>query len=315
MLQNFIICINSVIPQAVYLIVGIMLKHFKVISEKEVKRFTSVVFVMLYPFLMFDNLYGKNLDEHFSLPLIIYACVSLVIIIVCVWWTVCHFEKDNYNRGAMIQAMFRSNIVLMGLPVATYIFGKGNVASVAVLLMVVVPIYNVIAVVIFEDFRGGKVSWKSILHGVLTNPLIDGGIAAIIVLIFGIKMPDVLMVPIQALSDSTTPVAMVLLGASLKISGIKQDKKKVLSCVAVKLLVVPLFGIGGAVLFGLRGVDLLAITLMYATPTALASFAMASSMGGNGELTGEAVVFSTIMSCVTLPIILFILMQLGYLVA
>ena len=313
MLQNFIICVNSVIPQAVYLIVGIMLKRFNVISEEEVKRFTKVIFVMLYPFLMFDNLYGKSLGEHFSLPLIIYACTSLLVIIACIWWAVCRFEKDNYNRGAMIQAMFRSNIVLMGLPVATYIFGKGNVATVAVLLMVVVPIYNVIAVVIFEDFRGGKVSWKSIIHGVLTNPLIVGGIAAIIVLVLGIEMPENLLVPIRALSDATTPVAMVLLGASLKISGIKQDKRKVLACVSVKLIVVPIFGIGGAVLFGLRGVELLAIALMYATPTALASFAMASSMGGNDELTGETVVFSTMMSCLTLPVILFVLMQLRYL--
>lgn len=313
MLQNFVICVNSVIPQAVYLLVGILLRRFNVISEDEVKRFTKVVFVMLYPFLMFDNLYGKELGSHFSLALILYALGSLAVIIAVIWLGVCKAVPDNYNRGAMIQSMFRSNIVLMGLPIATYIFGKENVATVAVLLMVVVPAYNITAVVVFERFRGGKVSWKHIVKGVFTNPLIVGGLVAMVVILFDWTVPEVLMMPVTALSDATTPVAMVLLGASLKISGIKQDRKKVLACVVVKLLVVPLVGIGGAILLGFRGVNLIAITLMYATPTALASFAMASSMGGNGELAGETVVFSTMVSCVTLPIILFVLMQGGLL--
>ena len=65
-------------------------------------------------------------------------------------------------------------------------------------------------------------------------------------------------------------------------------------------------------MLGITGVDLIAIVLMTATPTALASFAMASSMDGNGKLAGEAVVVSTICACFTMPIWLFILKTGGF---
>ena len=73
----------------------------------------------------------------------------------------------------------------------------------------------------------------------------------------------------------------------------------------------PAFGITGAVLLGYTDVSLVAMTLLASAPVALASYAMASSMGGNGRLAGEIVVTSTLVSCLTIPIWLFILKTMG----
>ena len=312
MLQNFIICVNAVIPSAIYLTVGILLKVFHVVTDEEVKRFTKMTFTALYPFLMFDNLYGKDIGEHMNWLMLIYGIAFSFFQIFATWAAVNKFERNPANRSAMIQAMWRSNIVIMGLPIAINIFGKGKVTAVAALLMFIVPIYNIMAVVLFEKFRGGKASMKHLLKGVITNPLIVGGICALIVMGLGIKVPTTIYNTIVSLSDATTPIAMILLGASLSTGGIKADRKQVVACVVVKLLIWPALGIAGALLLGLTGVELIAIVLMVSTPTALASFAMASSMGGNGDLAGEAVVFSTISACFTMPIWLFILMTGGY---
>lgn len=50
----------------------------------------------------------------------------------------------------MIQAIYRSNFVLMGLPIAANIFGKDKLGMTAVLVAVVVPIYNMLAVITLE---------------------------------------------------------------------------------------------------------------------------------------------------------------------
>ena len=73
MLQNFIICVNAVIPSAIYLTIGIILKLTGVLKDEDVKKFTHMVFVTLYPFIMFDNLYGKDLAEHADIRLGLYA--------------------------------------------------------------------------------------------------------------------------------------------------------------------------------------------------------------------------------------------------
>ncbi len=311
MLQNFIICVNAVIPSAIYLAIGIILKLLHVVTDQEVKKFTHFTFLALYPFVMFDNLYGKSIEEGFNWNLIIYALVFLAFQIASSWAFICKTQPSNYDRGAMIQALFRSNVVLMGLPIAVNLFGKGNVTPVAVVMLFVVTIYNVVAVVIFEIFRGGRIDTLGILKGIFTNPLIIGGITALLVMAVGFNVPTPVYNTIVSLSDATTPICMILLGASLSLKRLESEVSKVAVCVAGKLVVFPAIGILGAVLLGFRGVELIAIVLQVATPTALASFAMASSMGGNGKLAGEAVVLSTICACFTMPIFLFILKNSG----
>ena len=311
MLQNFLICVNAVIPSAIYLIIGILLKVTGAVKDEDVKKFTHVVFITLYPFIMFDNLYGKDLAGNMDVRLVLYAFGFTLIQFTVSWIFVCKIEKDNYHRGAMIQALYRSNYVLLGFPIAVNLFGKGNITAVAIIMMIVVPFYNASSVIVFETFRGGRVDVVKMLKRILTNPIIDGGIAAFIVMFLGIKLPSSVENTITTLSDATAPVAMILLGAALSLNGFSSDRWRIAVCTAGKLAVFPALGIAGAVFLGIRDVQLIAVTLMTAAPDALASYAMASSMGGNGKLAGELVVITTILSCFTIPIFLFILKTNG----
>ncbi len=311
MLHNFIICFNAVLPSMIYLIIGIILRMCKVVDDRDVKRFTHLVFVALYPFIMFDNLYGKNIGENLDFRLGIYALGFTFVQLAASWIFVCRIEKDDYDRGAMIQALYRSNFVLLGFPIAINLFGKGNITPVAIIMMLVVPFYNASAVVVFETFRGGKIDIRDMVKRILTNPIIDGGIAAAVVMLLGITLPETIEKTITTLSDCTSPIALILLGAGLNFNDFESDKRKVAICTFGKLIFFPAFGIAGAVLMGFTGVPLIAVTLMASAPVALASFAMASSMGGNGRLAGEIVVSSTLLSCLTIPVWLFILKTMG----
>ena len=190
MLQNLIICVNAVIPAAIYLTIGIILRMAGVVTEKDVRKFTHMVFVALYPFIMFDNLYGKNIAEHMDFKLAFYALGFTFLQFILSWIFVCRIENDDFERGAMIQALYRSNYVLMGFPIAYNLFGKANTTPVAVIMMLVVPFYNISAVILFETFRGGRVDIKKMIRKIMTNPIIDGGIAAFIVMALGIKLPS-----------------------------------------------------------------------------------------------------------------------------
>ncbi len=297
MLQNFIICVNAVIPSAIYLLIGIILRTAHVVTDEEVRKFTHLVFVALYPFIMFDNLYGRNIAGNMDMKLGLYAVGFTLLQFLLSWVFVCRIEKDNFERGAMIQALYRSNYVLMGFPIAVNLFGKGYITAVAIIMMLVVPFYNASAVIVFETFRGGRVNVRDMIKRILTNPIIDGGIVAFAVMLLGIRLPSAVESTIGALSDATSPIAMILLGAGLDIHGFNSDKKRIAICTVGKLIVFPAIGI--------------AVTLMVAAPVALASYTMASSMGGNAELAGELVVVTTIGSCFTIPVFLFILKTAG----
>jgi predicted permease len=199
----------------------------------------------------------------------------------------------------------------MGFPIAMNLFGRGNITPVAIIMLLVIPFYNVATVVVFETFRGGRVDIRDMIKRILTNPIIDGGIAAAVVMLLNITLPETIANTVTALSDCTSPIALILLGAGLNLKDFESDTRKVAICTFGKLVFFPAFGIAGAVLVGLRGVPLVSVTLMAAAPVALASYAMASSMGGNGRLAGEIVVTTTLISCLTIPVWLFILKTAG----
>lgn len=296
---------------AIYLIIGVILKATRVIGDRASKKFTHVIFVTLFPFMMFDNLYGRDLHEYLNAKLSIYAAVIILVQIAISCYAVGKVENEDRNKGVMIQALFRGNFVLMGFPIAANLFGKDNIAPVAVLMFVVVPLYNVASVIVLERFRGGRADLKTTFMHLATNPIIEGGVAALIVMALGIKLPPIVENTITDLADCTTPIALILLGSSLSFNAFKSDRNKIAFCVIGKLLVFPAMGIGGAVLLGFEGVSLIAITIMEATPVAVASYAMAASLGGNGRLAGELVVITTALSCFTMPIWLFVLKTAG----
>jgi predicted permease len=73
---------------------------------------------------MFDNLYGKDIAGNMDMKLGLYAVGFTFFQLALSWAFVVRIEKDNYERGAMIQALYRSNYVLMGFPIAVNLFGK-----------------------------------------------------------------------------------------------------------------------------------------------------------------------------------------------
>ena len=92
--------------------------------------------------------------------------------------------KDNAKRGVMLQGMFRSNFVLFGIPISTTLYGDTAAGLASILIAVIIPLYNALAVVALEMFNGKKPSFFKILFGILTNPLILASAAGILFVVF-----------------------------------------------------------------------------------------------------------------------------------
>ena len=311
MFSNFVICVKAVLPLMIYLGIGAVVRKGKLLSGDEVHRINHMVFLVFFPVLMFDNLYSAKIDEVFDLKLIILAVSIILGVFVLSIPFVSRIEKDPRKKGVMVQGIYRSNFVIMGIPISINIMGAGNVASTAILLAVIVPLYNVLAVFILEYYRGGKADWKDIGKRIATNPIILGALTAIVFLFFDWHLPDLLEGVVSDMSHATGIIALILLGASFDYRSVSREKRNLIICIVCKLLVVPAIGISLAILLGFTDAKLVAILAMCAAPTAVSSFTMAESMEGDGELAGNIVIFSTPISCITIFCWLFLLKSLG----
>ena len=186
-MESFFVALNAVLPMFIMLFIGFLVRKLKILQDSFLPQLNKIVFNVFFPFLMFNNIYGSDFSSVFSPKLLAFAVIAVfAIYFLSIGFTLL-VEKSNYSRGAMIQAIYRSNFVLMGLPIAANIFGKDKLGMTAVLVAVIVPIYNMLAVITLEIFRGQKINVLKILKGIARNPLIIGSVLGLLSVAFKCK--------------------------------------------------------------------------------------------------------------------------------
>ena len=311
-MQNFLISFNVVFPIAVMMALGYLMKKIKLVNDITVKEMNNVVFRIFLPLMVFKNVYESEIAEVFNLRLIIFASSVTVAVILLLFLIVPIFEKDNSKRGVLIQAIFRSNFVIFGIPVTEALCGVGATGTASVLIAVTIPLFNFAAVITLETFRGGKPDFKKILKGIITNPLIIASLLGLAATGIGISFPSVIEKSISSISSVTTPLALVMLGASINFDTVGGNLSRLIWGLLARLVILPAIALGlGAYVFGFRGVELAILISLFASPSAVSSFTMAQQMGGDDELAGQLVMFGTVASILTVFMWILITVNLG----
>ena len=311
MFGNFIVALSAVIPMFCLMSIGAFVKYQKLLSDEELNHMNRMVFRVFFCCMMFHSIYTTDLSTTFRPKLMLFGACGVLAVVFLLFLIIPRIEPDNKRRGVMIQAIFRSNFVLMAIPIVANIFGDANIAVATMMIAVIIPIYNILAVFVLETFRGGKFAILPILKGIFKNPMILGAIAGATCLILGIHIPSPVLKPIGQISAATTPVALIILGASFKFGSTHEHRPQLLGCIFGRLILVPSIMLTTAILLGFRGIDFVTLIAIFGTPCAVVSFAMAQQMNGDADLAGNCVVFTSALSCFTIFFWILLFKTLG----
>ena len=311
-MESFLVAMNAVIPFLFYITFGYTAKVKGIVTEEFLQKLNRMIFRLLYPFMTFYNIYKADPTDLPRPILMIFTGASILILEVILVIVIPKIVKENPKRGVIIQAIFRSNFILFGLPLTLSVFGDYAASVAAMLITVVVTIYNTTSVVILEMFNvEGKANPKEIFLNVLKNPLLQGCMIGLVFFFFGIKVPASLLKPISEFSNMTSPLALFVLGGTLRFSSVKNHLKYLVPTLGFKLIVLPAIMLSIGYMVGLRELELFLLVAVYGTPVAAASYSMAQNMGGDGELAGEFVVLSTVAATFTLFLWIFFMKSVG----
>ena len=311
-MESLLVALNAVIPFLCYISFGYIVRMKKIVSESFLQQLNQMVFRLFYPCMTFYNIYKADAESLPRPVLLIFVGASILILEAILILVVPRFVLENPKRGVVIQGIFRSNFVLFGLPLTISVFGDSAASVAAMVVTVVVTIYNTTSVVILEMFNtNGKINVKNIAFNVIKNPLLQGAVIGLVFFLLGIHVPESIVTPIAAFSDATSPLALFVLGGTLHFNEISHNLKYVVPTLSFKLLILPAVMMAIGYAFGLRELELFLLVAVYGTPVAAASYPMAQNMGGDGELAGQLVVISTVVSVVTLFFWIFLLRFVG----
>lgn len=311
-MSSLLISFNAIVPLFMIIALGYLMKRLGVIGETEVKRFNTACFYTFMPIMLFYDVYTADLAGSVRPFFFIYAIGMLFLLTFLTVLLVLRVEKDDSCRGVMIQAAFRSNFVLLGIPISTALVGgSGALGVTALTVAIVVPLFNVMAVVVLEIFRGGRVKPGTIALNILKNPLIIGGLSGLFLKLLGVKLPQFLLIFGGKMESGCFAIALFLLGASFEFKFLSDYKKDLTITVLLRLVVFPAVALFGAAVLGIRGAEFVTLIALFAAPCAINSFNMAMQMGGNKDLAASAVMTTSALSFFTLFIWVTLFKMLG----
>ena len=303
---------NAVLPMFMLLAAGFLSQKAGVLTREDVPRFNKVAFRIFLPCLLFYNIYCSDLSAAVKPGLIIYAVCGVLLVFAAAYLSVQHLVRREDWKGVIAQGIFRSNFVIMGIPIAQALVGADQLGAVTVLIAVVVPLFNFLSVYVLERFRGGNVNLRKVLLEVAKNPLIISSLLGILCQLLGIRLPHLLEQTVSSLSVIASPLQLFLLGAFFRFDGLGRYLKPLTAVTTVKLFVTPALLLGTAALLGIRGGDFVGLIGIFASPTAVNSFTMVQQMDcGDAELAGDIVVMTSAVSILSFFLWILIFKNFG----
>lgn len=332
MISNLIISINSILPVFLILFFGVLLRKNNIMSKKFAEEGSSICFKVILPLNLFLTVLKTDITQLFDMKFITFSILSTTISFVLLVITGLIFIKDKKVFSVFVQGGFRGNFAYIGLPIIYNIVEQSDAPSTALVLAFVVPLYNILSTIILtvSDNSNKKVDIKKLVIAVFKNPIIIGVmcgfLGSIIKTIIKLDLVDLANIPanasnfdlfislifssihnsIKPISTMATTFALICLGGNLETS--KKDSRNlvVIWASVYKTILQPLIFIPIAYYFGFSSNDLVVMLVMFATPTAVTSYAMAVQMNCDGYVASNIIILSNALSIFSLTFYVYI---------
>lgn len=336
MFQVLLFAVDAVVPILLLVVLGYLLAQKGFLSKEFLKKGNALVFKVLLPMTIFHNIYGVEGISSIPWPLVWFS-LGIILLVCGLGWLaarLCIPEKPA--RGVFIQCTFRSNFAIIGLPLAEALGGTAGAAMSAVLSAFTIPLFNVLAVIVLTLYsdKNANHSPKKILLDIVKNPLILAALTGLLFLLIRSLLPvgteglpvvslqkdlPFLYKAITWLHQSSSPLALIVLGGMLDFSQVKGKLKNILLGTCFRLVLAPAIGLSAAFLLDRLGWITCgpggygAFIALFGSPVAVSSAIMASSMGGDDELARQYVVWTSVGSMVSLFALTALLRGVGVL--
>lgn len=323
-MKDILFAVNATFPIVLTVMVGYFLKKIGLVDASLASAMNKLVFKVFLPSMLFLNVYKIESFADIDFSFVWYTLGATALLFGLALFSVRLFATENPKRGALLQSVFRANYALVGIPLATSLFGESGGIMATVLSAFIVPMFNMLAVVGLSIFSSGKKPGIGrVLIDITKNPLIRAialgfvalGIRAVFVKFnINFRLTDIQPVykTLSNLSSIATPLALIALGAQFELSAIPELKKYILFGVAVRNILIPVLGIGAAYFIGgFEGAHFATFVAVFCTPVAVSSVPMAQEMDADVALAGQLVVWTTVFSAISIFLASYVLRVLA----
>lgn len=292
---------------ALILLLGFLLGKTKLIDTKVNKGLVNLLLSVFMPaslFAVFPTSYDETISQLFFSGLVAGFIVMLALILM----SKIIFSKPFYRGEFRFESQFAlifNNATFLGYPIISSTFGHEGVVPYCGFIIA----FN-IALFSYGVYLFKRKIDKELFIGITKNPNIIAVILGVIVFMAGIQLPSFVTEAVTFTGNATTALSIICIGFMLSRADFKAILKKwrIVATSLIQLILAPL-ATWALLTFMRFSTEVITVcTLIQALPTATSLGLFAAKYGGNEIESAELVAMSTLLSIVTMPIMVTILL-------
>lgn len=319
--MEFFTIINQIIFLALLSFVGILAFKFKVLSEFSKDAIEKLVFYITLPLLIITKVSVLEITPAIlQNSILVIGFTYLILFVQIIFGNISAKLLKLPDRQAVIHSMhtFLGNIVFLGFPLLDALFPGGEAMLYAALYQLVM---NTVLWTYGISRLNPDIEKKGLINlKKLLNPNTIALVIGLIMMLFNIRLPEIIYNPLAGLGKTTMYLAMLYIGILLAKSQIINMFKKsdVLILILNKLLIIPiLLIIIIRIILNLLSINMdeiafSVIILEASMPCMTILVILAKRFGADDTKAMENFVVSTIISILSLPLIIYLMHYINF---
>ncbi|MBR0113051.1 MAG: AEC family transporter [Clostridia bacterium] len=305
-LQNMLIAARQVGILYIMVLIGVIADKTGFYTEGVAKKCTDLLFYIITPAKILESFFTLEYSRKALIGLLVAIGAGLAMHTFAALVTLPFFNKETPEKAAVYKyAAVYGNCGYMGLPLVDAVVGASGVfycSAVIISFQIFTFTHGVWLMTKDSGDAGKKFDFKKII----LNPGVLPVFVGLPVFISGLRLPSLILSPIESIAGMNSPLAMLIFGTYVANTDFRSifGHAKITGVALVKLILLPLAMIGALKLLGIGGELGATLVVVSATPPANNTILFASKYERDTSLASQTVAVLSLISILTLPVMI-----------
>ncbi len=311
LMKNFLLTFNGIMPIVCLIAFGYFLKRIRFLSAEGFKQIDKLCFKYLIPIMLFHNIFTADLSSILNWNVILFMEAGLAATFLFSMLIVPLITDTPEKKATVVHGFGHGNLAVMGIPLISSMFGAEEVALYTVMVAASSPLVNGFMVYEHTHYDKKHLNFPELLKKIFSSPYLCATLIGLALNLLGVKFPAFLNTAVVNIKGIASPLCLISMGGAFEFSGFREYKKEIIWSCIIRCIVIPAAVLSAAALAGFRGAPMLALTIIFTCPSAVATYSYSVGMCGDPKCASQIVVYTTVFSLFTIFAWLFAMLQLG----
>lgn len=298
----------ALFPVFIVILLGYLLRRSRFIDDHHWLGVDQICYYVLFPAIIFKEIAAADFSRipvwSMGAAMMLAISTMFVLLLAARPWLCRVLAMDGPAFSSLFQGATRWH-TFIALAILPIYFGNEAIALGGLSAAAMIPLLNVVNVAVLARYASGrKPSVKDVTLSIVKNPFVLSSVGGVLFRLTGLPLPDPGYTVLDMVGRGSLGLALLAVGAGLRLDQAVAAKRPVVAATALKLLLMPALFAVWLWLLGVTGPVATIAILSGSVPTGSGAYILARQMGGDAPLVANILTLQVLCAAITIPLIM-----------